>query len=96
MATFSALPGLAEAWLITLIALSSIVVGSGLLLWPHQVARGAQATDRPPAAGLAAVALELDSEAAAVPKRYSVCLAQANKPCRAWPPPKRSALSSNF
>ena len=32
MATFSALLGPAEAWLITLIALSSIVVGSGLLL----------------------------------------------------------------
>jgi hypothetical protein len=32
MATFSALLGLAEAWLLRLIALSSIVVGSGLLL----------------------------------------------------------------
>lgn len=66
MVTVSALLGPAEAWLITLIALCSIVVGSGLLFWQHRVARRAQATDRPPAAGFAAVALELDSEAAAV------------------------------
>jgi diguanylate cyclase len=89
MATFSALLGPAEAWLITLIALSSIVVGSGLLVWQHRVAASVQAIERPAAPGFAAVALELDSEAAAVlrlmrayvdaQERYSVCLAQADK-----------------
>ena len=82
------------------------MVGSGLLLWQHRVARGAQATGRPPAAGLAAVALERDSEAAAVPRlvprlgdaqeRYSVCLAQADKRLPSLAAPKRPALSSNF
>jgi diguanylate cyclase len=88
-ATLSALLGPGEAWLITLIALASILVGSGLLFWQHRAALRAQACARPPAAAFAAVALELDSEAQAVlrlmrsyvdaQERYSVCLAQADK-----------------
>jgi hypothetical protein len=67
----------------------SILVGSGLLVWQHRHAAGASAAERPPAAGFAAVALELDSEAAAVlrlmrayvdaQERYSVALAQADQ-----------------
>src|SRR5262245_31494886 len=89
MATLTALLGPAEAWLITLIALASIVIGSGLLIWQHRAAPGRGSADRRPAAPFAAVALELDSEAAAVlrlmrayvdaQERYSVCLAQADK-----------------
>jgi diguanylate cyclase len=81
--------GLAEAWLITLIALLSILVGGALLYWQHRAAGRASAPSEPAPAGYAAVALELDSEAQAVlrliraygeaQERYSVCLAQADR-----------------
>ena len=106
MVTVSALLGPAEAWLITLIALCSIVVGSGLLFWQHRVARRAQAT-RPATCGrFCRRGLKLDSEAAAVlrlmrayvdaQERYSVCWRRPTGACRAWPPPKRSASLSSF
>ena len=79
---------LTQAWLITSIALGSIVIGCGLLVWQHRTA-GRQGSAGNAAAGFAAAALQLDSEATAVlrlmrayvdaQERYSVCLAQADK-----------------
>jgi protein-S-isoprenylcysteine O-methyltransferase Ste14 len=62
-APLSASLGLAEAWLITLIALVSIAVGSALLYWQHRAAGRALRALGTGAGDHADVALELDSEA---------------------------------
>jgi diguanylate cyclase len=78
----------AQAWLITLIAFGSILVGCALIVWQARAAKRRTAGE-PANAGFAATALQLDTEAAAILRvvrgyieageRYSVCLAQLDK-----------------